>query len=126
MAVFKRRGFDRLLPSLLEDKVCVGSSAGSMVMGKRVDTKAYLQTYGESTAGRYSVSKWLGLVDLAVHPILKPIFLPTIVRRFLLEAAREYKGTIYAIRDDSALVIDDGKLRVVGSDSRDSERWSAC
>ena len=116
MAVFGRTGFGRLLPNLLEGRVYVGSSAGSMVVGKRVDTAAYLQTYGESTAARYGVSEWLGLVDLAVHPHFEVSLSPDNRPEVLLDTAREYKGTIYAIRDDSAVVVDGDKLGVVGSE----------
>ncbi|MGI8935211.1 MAG: Type 1 glutamine amidotransferase-like domain-containing protein, partial [Phormidesmis sp.] len=45
MYVFKKSGFAKLLPKLLETKVYVGSSAGSMVIGKRVSTEAYHKIY---------------------------------------------------------------------------------
>ena len=116
MAVFNRTGFGKLLPNLLEGRVYVGSSAGSMVMGKRVDAVAWLQTYGESTTTRYGVSEWLGLVDLAVHPHFEASLSPDNRPEVLLDTAREYKGTIYAIGDDSAVVVDGDKLGVVGSE----------
>ncbi len=47
MSVFNKTGFGDALPELLKDKICVGSSAGSMVACNRVSTDAYLRIYGE-------------------------------------------------------------------------------
>src|SRR3989338_10198117 len=42
MSVFNKSGFSKLLPELLKTKVYVGSSAGSMVLGRRLSADAYL------------------------------------------------------------------------------------
>lgn len=49
MSVFVKTGFDKLLPELLETNAYVGSSAGSMVMGKRLSTEAYKRLYQDVT-----------------------------------------------------------------------------
>ena len=116
MSVFEKTDFGKLLPSLLEDRVYVGSSAGSMVMGKRADAEAYLRTYGESSDDRYGISKWLELVDLAVHPHFEASRDAADCPEALLEASREYQGVIYAIKDDAAIVVNGGKLGVIGSE----------
>src|SRR3989344_1367597 len=41
MNVFNTTGFSKILPELLKTKVYVGSSAGSMVLGKRLSSEAY-------------------------------------------------------------------------------------
>jgi dipeptidase E len=51
MHVFNKTGFSQLLPKLLETKVYVGSSAGSMVIGRRVSTEAYANIYEEPVTG---------------------------------------------------------------------------
>ena len=116
MSVFNKTGFGKLLPKLLENKVYVGSSAGSMVVGRRVTAPAYLQTYGDEADGRYSISAWLELVDLAVHPHFEADLSPDNTPEALLETAREHKGVIYAVGDDAAIIVDDGKLDVIGSE----------
>ena len=64
--VFDKSGVSKLLPKLLANKVYVGISAGSMVMGKRISGKAYLTMYGDQ--GKYDVTDYLGLVDFSVMP----------------------------------------------------------
>ncbi len=61
MSVFQKTGFDKLLPKLLETKVYVGSSAGSMVVGKRINADAYRLIYGEDSGWniRSVSSAWL-------------------------------------------------------------------
>ena len=115
MAVFNKTGFGKLLPELLEGKVYVGSSAGSMVIGKRVTVAAYLQTYGESTDARYGVSEWLELVNLAVHPHFEESLSLDNRPGVLLEVSQGYQGAIYAIKDDAAIVIDGDNLDIIGS-----------
>ena len=110
MSVFNKTGFSKLLPDLLEDKVYVGSSAGSMILGRRVSTKAYLQTYGE--ANNYGTSEYLGLVDLAIEPH----FEGGLSSGNLLRVSKGHKGVIYGLRDDSAIVIDGEKQYTIGSE----------
>jgi dipeptidase E len=47
-SVFDSCGLSDILPKILESKVYVGSSAGSMIIGKRVSTGSYLKIYGEN------------------------------------------------------------------------------
>ena len=79
MSVFRKTGFDKLLPRLLKTKVYVGSSAGSMVLCNRVSTEAYAKIYGEEED--YGIDSYLGLVNLAIKPHLGnplfPIITPT-------------------------------------------------
>lgn len=114
MSVFNKTGFGRRLPKLLQNKVYVGSSAGSMVVGQRVGATAYLQIYGESTDDRYGVSDWLELVELAVHPHFGDEGLPNDRPEVLLESLRGYRGVVYAIGDGAAIVSDGGQLTVIG------------
>ena len=64
MHVFNKTGFSKLLPKLLATKVYVGSSAGSMVLGRRLSNKVFTRIYGER--GDWGVTDYLGLVDLAI------------------------------------------------------------
>jgi hypothetical protein len=59
---------------VLETKIYVGSSARSMVMGRRVSSKAYRKIYGESDD--YDIKEYLGLVDFAIKPHLYSVDFP--------------------------------------------------
>jgi dipeptidase E len=112
MSVFNKTGFSRLLPTLLETKVYVGSSAGSMVMGRRLSTEAHRIMYGEEET--YGTERFLELVDVAIMPHL---YSATFANRkeYLLEAAKAYSGTVYGLRDDSALVVNGSEQKIIGS-----------
>ncbi|MFO0862572.1 MAG: Type 1 glutamine amidotransferase-like domain-containing protein [Candidatus Saccharibacteria bacterium] len=115
MSVFKKTGFDKLLPELLENKVYVGSSAGSMVICNRVSTEAYQKIYGE--ANDYGISQYLGLVDLAIKPHLGNPLFPNNRKEVLLDVAKNYSGLIYGLHDDSAVVVETDKQYTIGSES---------
>jgi dipeptidase E len=113
MSVFQKTGFDTLLPKLLETKVYVGSSAGSMVAGKRISAAAYRLMYGEDSA--WDIAEYLGLVDLSVMPHLDSPDFPN-RKESLLEAVGSFEGTVYGLRDDSAVVIDGEYIHTIGSE----------
>ncbi|MBP7766969.1 Type 1 glutamine amidotransferase-like domain-containing protein [Candidatus Saccharibacteria bacterium] len=113
MGVYQKTGFDKLLPRLLETKVYVGSSAGSMVVGKRINATAYKLIYGEES--RWNIADYLGLVDFSVMPHLDSPDFP-IQRESLLEAVGDFEGKVYGLRDDSAVVIDGDNVQTIGSE----------
>ena len=113
MSVFVKTGFDKLLPRLLTSKVYVGSSAGSMVMGKRLSSEAYNAMYKEVVG--YGTTKYLELVDFVVMPHMDSDDFPGRKDR-LIEAAKIHTGKIYGLRDDSAVVVQDNKIEVIGSE----------
>lgn len=113
MTVFAKTGFDRLLAKLLETKVYVGSSAGSMVLGKRISEAAYHLIYGEDSP--YNVEPYLELVDLSIMPHLdSPLFANR--RETLIEAVGDFDGLVYGLRDDSAVVVDGDTISTIGSE----------
>lgn len=112
MSVFVKTGFDKLLPKLLETKVYVGNSAGSMVVGKRLSTEAYQKIYSEK--GSYGVNNYLGLVDISIMPHLDSPHFPN-RKETLLEASKNHSGIIYGLRDDSAVIVKDNERTTIGS-----------
>ena len=113
MHVFNKTGFSKLLPKLLETKVYVGSSAGSMVMGRRVSTAAYEEIYGES--GDYNVSDYMNLIDLAIKPHLNSPNFPKHRAEILGNATIGTTFPVYSLQDDCALVVDGDEQRFIGS-----------
>lgn len=114
MSVFKQTGFDKLLPEMLDTKVYVGSSAGSMVMCNRVSTEAYARIYGEDSD--YGTTEFLGLVDVAIKPHFgSKLFLQN-RKEVLLEVTAQYKGTVYGLSDTSAIIVDGHKTYTIGNE----------
>ena len=113
MTVFEKSGFVKLLPKLLESKVYVGSSAGSMVVGKRISEAAYRLIYGEDS--QYGVKEYVGLVNFSVMPHLDSPHFPN-RKESLLEAVGTFQGKVYGLRDDSAVVVNEGDISLIGSE----------
>ncbi|HEX6258660.1 MAG TPA: Type 1 glutamine amidotransferase-like domain-containing protein [Candidatus Saccharimonadales bacterium] len=113
MTVFKKTGFAGLLPTLLKDKVYVGSSAGAMVLGCRVSTAAYRRLYGESQD--FGVREYLKLVDFAIKPHLNNRLFPANRKDVLLKISQDYKGELYGLADDAAIVVHNGRTYTIGS-----------
>jgi dipeptidase E len=113
MSVYQKTGFDRLLPKLLETKVYVGSSAGSMVVGKRISAAAYRLIYDEDS--KWNIDQYVGLVDLSVMPHLDSPHFPN-RKESLIEAVGSFEGRVYGLRDDSAVVIDGNDIKTIGSE----------
>ncbi len=113
MSAFNKAGLSKLLPELLKSKVYVGSSAGSMILGKRLSTEAYKKIYGERSV--YGIDKYLELVDIAIMPHLDSPNFPN-RKETLLEAVQKHSGIVYGLRDDSAIVVDGENISTIGSE----------
>lgn len=114
MHVFQISGLATLLPALLESKVYVGSSAGSMVLGHRISTEAYQDIYGEDLD--FGITKYMDLVDLAIKPHLySPVF-PNNRPEVLERVARGLEFPVYGLRDDSAVIVNGEDISIIGSD----------
>jgi dipeptidase E len=113
--------FDRL-PALLADKVYVGMSAGSMVVtpglhadpGERVRSGRLVDDeYDETGPPDASSDRGLALVDFLVRPHLGSEFFPKITGPRMHRTAAEQGRPVYAIDDQSAIVVTGGQARVV-------------
>mgnify|MGYP001603722493 CR=1 FL=1 len=112
MSIFKKTGFAKLLPKLLKTKVYVGSSAGSMIIGKRLSQEAYHEMYAQK--GDYGVDKYMEFADFSIIPHLdSPKYNDR--KEILLKASRKHKGVIYGLNDDCAIVLEDKKVYTIGS-----------
>lgn len=114
MHVYYSTGFAKILPELLESKVYMGSSAGSMVLGRRVSTEAYARVYGERND--YDVREYLGLVDFALKPHLNSKNFPNNRPEVLDEVSKGLSFDLYGIQDDTAIFVDGERQYIVGSE----------
>lgn len=113
MKVFVETGFDKVLQKLLQSKVYVGSSAGSMVMGKRLSSEAYETMYKE-VAG-YGTTEYLGLVNFSIIPHIDSKDFPG-RRKNLITASKQTSTKIYGLRDDTAIIVNGNGITTTGSE----------
>jgi len=102
----RESGLADLLPSLPET-TWVGLSAGSMVMTPRIGE--FFVNWTPPTGG----DETLGLVDFAIYPHLDHPELPENTMANAERWAADIAGPAYAIDDETAIKVIDGKVEVV-------------
>lgn len=107
-----KSGLAKLLPEFLKTKVYVGLSAGSMITNPDLATKISQAVYDEDFDKKGEV---LGLnyVDFYTLPHLNSSHFPKLTEENINKIAEEIPKKIYALDDQSALKIVDGKVEIV-------------
>jgi dipeptidase E len=104
----RRSGLADVLPALLEDRVYVGISAGSMITGPHMALSRSDKRRPEDHVG-------LALVDFLIQPHLGSSFFPLSDEQNLRNAAAGFVETVFGLADDAAVRIDDGMVGIVGN-----------
>lgn len=112
MEWINKSGLARILPELLKTKVYVGASAGSMVTGKELVLKISQLVY-EEDLDRTEDMAGLNFVNFYLLPHLNSQDFKKVRKDFIDEVAKGMSEKIYALDDNSALKIIDGKVEVV-------------
>ena len=111
--LFKETGFDEILKECSKDKVIMGTSAGATVLGKQIESDKYWKE-------RYQVEKekikdkTLGFVDFNIIPHYMREDHKKWNKEFLEEVLRDNLFPIYAVKDNQAVIYDEGKINFVG------------
>lgn len=105
-------GLIKLLLDMLETKVYMGLSAGSMVVAPDLDLRLLRTIYGEE-AEKDSMAG-LGLVDFYVLPHLNNPHFAARIEANLKDAMKKIMRKTYVLDDQSALQVVDGNVEVVG------------
>lgn len=109
----KKSGLEAILPDLLKIRVYAGISAGSIVAGPSLALSSKdKKLYYEQRLG-YKTEEALGFVKLHVRPHLNSPSFPHARKENIEAIAKTVNEPIYALDDQSALSIVDGKVEVV-------------
>ncbi|MEK6845747.1 MAG: Type 1 glutamine amidotransferase-like domain-containing protein, partial [Nanoarchaeota archaeon] len=112
MSWLKKSGLDKILSELLRTRVYVGISAGSMVATVNLRTSTSQKFYSEKVFPLKD-DNGLGFVNFHIRPHLNSEFFPKVRVEHLQEEAKEIPEPIYAIDDDSAVLVNDNKVEVI-------------
>ncbi|MEK7578944.1 MAG: Type 1 glutamine amidotransferase-like domain-containing protein [Patescibacteria group bacterium] len=107
-----KSGLINCLPELLKTRVWVGLSAGSMVTNKDLALKISQIVY-EEDLDRTEDVVGLNYVDFYFLPHLNSEFFPRLREQNIKDATQGMSEKVYALDDNSALVVVDGKVEVV-------------
>ncbi len=113
MEWIRRSGLEKILPALLKTKVYVGVSAGSMVTSKDLTLKISQILYEEDLD---KTENMLGLqyVDFYFLPHLNSQYFTKLCEENVCDAVQGMTEKVYALDDQSALKVVDGKVEIVG------------
>ncbi len=112
MRWINRSGLAKLLPEYLKTKVYAGLSAGSMITSKDQPVKFSQAIYEEDFDENEDMPS-LNLVDFYFLPHLNSPYFKNLREDFIRKIAEGMKDKIYAMDDQSALKVVDGKINVV-------------
>lgn len=119
---FHQSGFAERLPGMLDDTVYVGISAGSCMVtpGLNYDRQRLAETgiyyddeYDEAAPPGAGDARGLGLVDFVLRPHLGSDDFGDLSLGAMERAAAKVEQPLYAIDDQTALVVVDGRFEVV-------------
>ena len=113
--LFKNTGTDKVLKKLTESKVIMGTSAGSIVLGKLIESRYYWKE-------RYGINideiknNELELVDFNIIPHYMREDHLKWNEEFYKKVAEENSFPLYAITDTQAIIYNEGKIEFVGGE----------
>lgn len=106
LSEMKRVGFDEMIKKY-DDKIYVGSSAGSMILGKVI-----VKNDKDNNDG-YRCENGLGLVDFSIRPHAYQADKLHFTNELLSSLAKKHQSDFYVIDDNSAVVVEGDKVSVV-------------
>lgn len=99
--VFEKTGSAEILPEVLEEKVWVGSSAGSCVLCHKESKETSVGVFQEPEGGQ----KYLELLPIFFLPHYKSEWFPQLTKDVAVHESRITNLPVYLMSDDSALVV---------------------
>lgn len=109
-----KSGLIEVLPKLLEQRVWVGVSAGSMVLGKRIAPEYIKLIYEEEILPPFDkVDSFLNFVDFSIKPHMNSPHFPKASQESLDRYAPQILDTFYGLDDNSAIKIVGDNIEVV-------------
>lgn len=105
----EKSGLKRALPSLLKRRAYVGISAGSIVTANKIGASSeFLYDYKIAKA-----PNGLGLISFNVRSHFNSPDFPKAREAYLNKIAKRLKGGLYALDDDSGVLVVDGRVKVI-------------
>lgn len=111
MEWINKSGLVKILPDLLKTKIYVGVSAGSCVVSKDLALKISQDIYQEDLDKTENM-EGLNLVNFYILPHLNSQHFTKVRKDFIGEVVKGISEKIYALDDNSALKVVDGKVEV--------------
>jgi dipeptidase E len=109
--VMRESGVAEALPALLETRVYMGISAGSMVVGKLLPSELTKELWPEESF--VGSEAGMGMYDFSILPHLNSEYFAHLRTPLIESMKNQFPRTIYALDDASALKIVDDQIEVI-------------
>lgn len=108
----KKSGLESKFPKLLENRVYVGISAGSMVIGPTI-VPIESEKNAALDAGDEIIEDGLNYVNFLIEPHVNSSYFPELTFDYVRKESENTKHTIYGLDDDSAIKVVENEITVV-------------
>ena len=108
--VFTKTGFDKILPKILQEKVWVGSSAGSCVLCNKESIETQSAVYKE----KCGFDHYMNIIPIVFLPHLHGWF--KFDKPEIIKASEATVLPVYALSDNAAIAYDGTNFDVLGND----------
>ncbi len=110
--VLEKTNVISILPKILKEKVWIGSSAGSMILGKMptISTQNYI--YGE--IDYFGVNRYLELVNFSILPHIFGAYVPKDAFEKCIEESKKQDYPVYILSDKAAVIVENDKAYLLG------------
>lgn len=110
LKAIKETGFDEIIKELIsEDKIYIGTSAGSYVMCPTID----VSDWSDETVDRYGVSDFTALNYV---PFVLRVHYKDDAKELVKEKMKALKYPLRILRDGEGILVEDGKYTFVGDE----------
>lgn len=107
-----KSGLVDIMPDLLQTKVYMGISAGSMVQTHNIVLSQSAKMYTEQV-GEAIIENGLGNIHFHIRPHLNSPWFPNIRKNYIEEKSKELQEPVYAIDDNTAIQIIDDEIQII-------------
>ena len=111
--LFKETGFDEIVKEFANKKVVMGTSAGAIVLGRQIEAAKYWKEQYGITKEEIG-EKTLGLTNFNIIPHYLRGERKKWDREFYEKVLQENPFTVYAVKDEQAILWEDNHITFVG------------
>ena len=111
---FNKSGLSKTLPKLLETKIYIGVSAGSIIATPSL-INADFESKPLKKINEEIFHEGLKLVDFMIEPHINSEYFPDSTLEKLAKRSKKYNSPIYGIDDETAIKIDGDKIEVISN-----------
>jgi dipeptidase E len=111
---FNKSGLSKILPKLLETKIYIGVSAGSIIATPSL-INADFESKPLKKINEEIFHEGLKLVDFMIEPHINSEYFPDSTLEKLAKRSKKYNSPVYGIDDETAIKIDGDKIEVISN-----------